>query len=141
MSDYEVYHRFNAPGHPGLVCGPGLTQSEHAVECDINHIMDKYTRTGTVATRTDMGRFGDFSDGVDFHEAQNVIVKARDQFSALASRVRAKFDNDPAKFLDWVHAKERVAKDFEDIGMDMSAEYRSKAAAKAVPPVAPEAPK
>ncbi|AXH77657.1 MAG: DNA pilot protein [Microviridae sp.] len=140
----KVYDRYNVrrPSPGGLVCGPGLTQNEHARDCDINVIMDKYLRTGTVAQRTDMGRFGDFSEDVDFHAAQNVIAKSREQFSALSAKVRERFGNDPAKFLGWVHAPGRKADDFEAIGMDMSVDYvngkkaaEAAAGAAVVPPV------
>lgn len=139
MSKVKVYDRFNPPPSRGLVCNDGMTQAEFAVECDINHIMDKYTRTGTVATRTDMGRFGDFSNVGDFQDAQNLIIKSRGQFSALSSKVRARFENDPGKFLAWVHDPKRVSGDFEEVGMDMSSEFvkrKAEAAAAVVPPVA-----
>lgn len=136
---FAVYDRYNFPPSKGLVSPPGLTQNEHARECDINLIMEKYLRTGTVAQRADMGRFGDFSEAGDFHEAQNVLVKARGQFAALSSKVRERFQNDPGRFLAWVHDPARKSADFDEVGLDMSAEYVSaRDAAKAAAGVPPK---
>ena len=82
-----VYDPYNHPPYPGVTFDAGVTQAEHARDCDINVIMEKYLRSGTVAARTDMGTYGDFSEGTDFHEAQNLIIKARGQFGALSGQV------------------------------------------------------
>lgn len=88
----------------GLVCGKGVTQQSKKDECDINRIVARYNETGyfydplqNPATRQPM--FGDFSSVPDFQTAQNTIIKGREAFESLPSRIRKAFDNDPAVFL------------------------------------------
>lgn len=84
--------------------GVSRTRQEFAADCDINKIMKDAVRTGTVPSRTDMARYGDFASAPDFQEAQNIVIKAREQFAAVSSELRNKFDNDPYKFLAWIHS-------------------------------------
>lgn len=72
-------------------------------ECDINRIMKKYLNTGTIPQGLAVGRYGDFSEGVDYLDAQVTIKNAEAQFLAVPAQLRKEFDNDPARFLDWVH--------------------------------------
>ena len=46
-------------------------------------------------------RYGDFSQVTDYQNSLNVVKHAQDQFAALSSTVRKRFDNDPAKFLEF----------------------------------------
>lgn len=79
-------------------------QQHMADECDINKIMEKYEKTGLV---THVNRFqGDYSDYLDtpedLHDAMNRVIEAENMFMTLPAKVRARYDNDPAKFLDFV---------------------------------------
>lgn len=82
---------------------PSLTQQQFKDECDINHIMQRYRETGFLTDplrpATAKPQFGDFSTVADFMEAQNIIVRARENFEALPSMVRQEFGNDPARML------------------------------------------
>lgn len=44
---------------------------------------------------------GDFTEVTDFRGAQDLIVRAREAFDALPAAVRARFDHDAAKFVDF----------------------------------------
>lgn len=75
-------------------------------ESDINHIMAKYTKTGVLPRLIkENPLWGDFSNPVDFQEAQNIVIKATEQFAALPSHIRERFANDPAKFLAFTSDK------------------------------------
>lgn len=80
-----------------------LTQQQFKDECDINHIMQRYRETGFLTDPLKPGtarpQFGDFSTAADFMEAQNIIVRARENFEALPSQVRDEFGNDPVRML------------------------------------------
>lgn len=78
------------------------TQQEFRDECDINKMMKAYMKTGTVEPTAAVGRYGDFSSVPDFHMAQNIIALAHEQFDALPAHVRRRFDNDPARMLEFV---------------------------------------
>lgn len=114
----RVYNRYNAPpGRPSDCGGVSMTDQDAMPSCDINLIMARSLRTGTVPTRTDMGRYGDFASALDFRESQELLVKAREQFAALSSKVRRSFDNDPAKFLHFVHSPACTPELAKDMGI------------------------
>jgi len=46
---------------------------------------------------------GDFSEVVDYRTALEQVAKADEAFMALPAKVRARFSNDAAEFLDFVH--------------------------------------
>ena len=87
--------------------GPGRTKQSFKKECDINEILHQFRKTGMirhVAKR--QGYYGDFIKAPTYHAALNLIHEAQVMFMELPAQVRAEFDNDPAKFLDFVHNEE-----------------------------------
>lgn len=85
--------------HPG----PGRTKQSFADESNINIIMKRYEKTGMLdhLNRFD-GQYGDFIEAPDYHTAMNAIREAGELFMTIPAGVRAKFENDPAKFLAFV---------------------------------------
>lgn len=79
----------------------GRTKSEFKESCDINYIMHKYLKTRVVPVMTKTPIYGDFSEPFDYMTAQNALIAANDNFESLPADVRKKFDNDPAKFLEF----------------------------------------
>ena len=53
-------------------------------------------------------QFGEFDSVQDFQTAQDIILRANEQFASLPSKVRARFDNDPAKLLEFVSNKDNL---------------------------------
>ncbi|QCQ85070.1 internal scaffolding protein [Blackfly microvirus SF02] len=81
---------------------PSLAQQEFAAECDVNAIMARYSKTGTVPVYADRQPFYvDNIDMPDFQAMQNILISARESFMSLPADVRRQFDNDPAKFVDF----------------------------------------
>src|SRR5262245_43276128 len=81
--------------------GEGRTKQSFKDECDINVIMRRYEKTGVLThLRKVQPEFADCT-GRDFNEAMNLVAEARTAFAELPSSVRDRFDNDPAKFLDF----------------------------------------
>ena len=84
------------------------TQQHFAENADINNVMSRYRRTGVLSTSDGLVRptrkaiFGDFSDGLDYKERLDSVKLAIDEFTRLPAKVRAEFDNDPAKMLDFL---------------------------------------
>lgn len=69
---------------------------------DINNILRRYEKTGELPVMIERDpSWGDFSDVPSFQEALDIVAKAEDQFAALDAHVRRRFDNDPAKFLEF----------------------------------------
>lgn len=79
------------------------TKQEFKDECDINLIMSRYARFGTLpSVNAGSAMYGDFSAVGDLLEAQSVVERAREQFDGLPSKIRDRFDNDPVKFLTFM---------------------------------------
>ncbi|AXH73641.1 MAG: internal scaffolding protein [Microviridae sp.] len=88
----------------GIDCSQDEVRTKQSFkdECDINVLMRRYEVSGVLPVGVGVGTYGDYSEAPDFMEAQNVIVRANAQFASLSARVRDRFGNDPAKFLEFV---------------------------------------
>ena len=94
---------FKTPDH-----GQTLTRQSHKAECDINNIMKRYQKDGVITHFNKFGKnYGD-ATGNDFTEAMQIIAKGKSMFEELPSSARSRFDNDPAKFLDFVNDPENL---------------------------------
>lgn len=80
-----------------------LTDQDAKEDADINNIMAAYLHGEPLPANVKLATYGDFYDAPDFNQAQLILSTANQQFDALPSTVRTKFDNDPAKFLAFVH--------------------------------------
>lgn len=78
-------------------------QQQFVRECDINNILKRYRATGLMRQLPGQPRYGDFSDIPDYQDALNTVIRAEEAFGRLPSDLRTRFDNDPQKFLDFVH--------------------------------------
>ncbi|AXH72218.1 MAG: internal scaffolding protein [Microviridae sp.] len=78
------------------------TKQAFKEECDINNIMRKYLEGAPIPANVSVGRYGDFSSGADYLEAQSILLTAREQFAALPAKVRERFGNNPAQLLEFV---------------------------------------
>jgi phage internal scaffolding protein len=76
-------------------------------ETEIGNIVKKY-RDGLVVDHVNrhQGRYGDFIDAPDFHDAMNKVLEAQDMFAGLPASLRKRFSNDPAEFLSFVNDPE-----------------------------------
>ncbi|AXH75125.1 MAG: internal scaffolding protein [Microviridae sp.] len=80
----------------------GRTKQSFKDECDINVLMRRYEVSGVLPQDVSTSTYGDFSDAPSFMEAQNVLARANAQFASLPARVRDRFGNDPAVFLEFI---------------------------------------
>ncbi|WNK14797.1 MAG: internal scaffolding protein [Microvirus sp.] len=88
--------------------GPGRTKQSFKDECDINNLMAKYLKTGHMEhVNQALPRFECVSEH-DFQSAQNLIADAKSMFENIPSAVRARFENNAGKLLDWVHDPKNV---------------------------------
>lgn len=79
------------------------TKQAFKSECDINNIIKKYNKTQTIThTNSIQGKYGDFSNVADYHDALNRVMDANEKFMGLPSEMRAKFKNDPAELIKFV---------------------------------------
>lgn len=88
---------------------PTMAQQSFKDECDVNNIIDRYTRTGVIPdylTKTSEGVYGDFSEVGDFTDMQNKLIAAKESFAALPSEIRRRFNEDPAQLIAFVRDKD-----------------------------------
>lgn len=82
-----------------------LVEQSHKDEVDINKIIQRHgvdMIQKTALLRSQEYQFDDVT-GNDFQEAMLKVTKAQQTFDGLPSEIRKKFDNNPAKFMDFVH--------------------------------------
>ncbi len=88
------------------VAGPSKTRQEFRDECDINWLMERFARTGILVDPSLVGKreaaFGDFSGAQDFTENQDRLVAAANAFDTLPGVVRERFNQDPARVLEFL---------------------------------------
>lgn len=80
----------------------GRTKQDQTDSCDINKIMDRYTKTGLIPHGNPFTPEQGYAPDIDFHEAQNIIAHGKEIFAELDSKTRKRFDNDPGKYLDYI---------------------------------------
>jgi len=82
---------------------PSLAVQSERDKCDLNIIKAIYDKTGIMNNvRTDSPRYGDFTSSRDYHDLLFRAQQAQDDFMLLDAQIRARFDNDPGKLLDYV---------------------------------------
>lgn len=82
--------------------GEDKTKQSFKAESDINNIMAQYLKTGLLDyVQRNEPRYGD-TTGFDYQSAMFKIAGAKTMFNELPAELRARFDNEPANFLDFV---------------------------------------
>lgn len=91
----------------GLECkDKSLAQQHMKDDCDINILMERYIVTGEIRQLATPPLQGDFTNTQTYQEALNLMIQARQSFEALPAKVRSRFDNDPALFVDFCSQEE-----------------------------------
>jgi len=86
----------------GLKCeDPSLTQQQFKEESDINTIVDRFLRSGTLPTPVNMPQYVDYEGVFDFQSAMNVVRAADENFMRMDAKIRARFNNSPQEFLEF----------------------------------------
>ena len=96
-----------ASNESGLHCEDvSLAQQHFKDECDINNILRQFNITGLLPENTLSPQYGDFTGVQDYHSALNQVIAAEDEFMALPATLRARFNNDPAKLIEFLNNPE-----------------------------------
>lgn len=98
--DYDT----NAEGDlSGLQCqDESLAQQHMKDECDINVLVKRFVVSGEIPQLDDPPLQGDFSEARTYQEMLNLMVAANQSFMQQPADVRARFQNDPGQFVDFV---------------------------------------
>lgn len=130
----------------------GKTLQSAKDQCDINRILDRAKRSGTLShLQTHGGVYADFTD-FDFTAAQNMLAQGRSIFEELPAELRKEFGNDPAQFFEYVNDPEnadrlpellpdlaRPGRQFPDVGPRWGERPSPGGPRPATPPGPPEA--
>jgi len=96
------YDTNKAGDESALECrDPTLTQQHMKDECDINVLVKRFVVTGEIPQLNMPPLQGDFTEAPTYQEALNLMVEAQHAFMQHPAEVRARFENDPAKFVDF----------------------------------------
>lgn len=83
--------------------GETRTKRSMQAECDINVLMAQYEKTGLISHAQEYGgRYEDLPDAVDYQSALDGLIAADRAFDSLPAKLRARFVNEPANFLEFV---------------------------------------
>lgn len=81
----------------------GRAQQSMKDECDINKLIAKYADEDMVVhVNTRTPQYLDVSDVGDYQTAVNRVTRVAEFFQGLTAKVRNRFQNDPAEFLDFM---------------------------------------
>lgn len=83
-------------------------EQKHKNDVNINTIIKRALKTGMAKQNLAEARFGDFSSGLDFQATQDRIIEAQNDFNALPSYIRNRFDNDPGALISFMADPENV---------------------------------
>ncbi len=88
----------------------GRTKQCHRDECDIQKIMARFEKTGTISHLTKFeGVYADFSD-FDFHKQTTDLARGETIFNELPAEVRREFGQSPQAFFDYVNDPKNMGK-------------------------------
>lgn len=117
----------------------GMTVQSDAADCDINVIMSRYKQTGVLPLnmlRNKKGIYADVSEFGDYRDCLNKVQAAEHMFMSMPSDVRARFQNNPALFLDFA-SNPRNAQELIDLGLATAPAADVKAPKQGAPELEP----
>lgn len=96
------YKRHRVPGISfNEAAEPSLTKQSFRDETDVNQIMSRFSRGGSLPKGDRPHQYGNFV-GLDYREMQNALVYANDMFAELPADMRRRFDNDPGNLVEYL---------------------------------------
>ena len=78
-----------------------LTVQSMTEDADINVLMRRMGVTGKMPENVRIPTYGDFSEITDYRGALEAVRAAHDAFMEIPAELRARFDNDPQRYMDW----------------------------------------
>ncbi len=97
----------------------GRVKPSFKQDTDVNEIMRKYQRTGTIehiTQKTPM--YGDFSQIVDYKTATDTVIQAKNAFMELPADLRASFTHDPQELLIYLEQGGDIEERLDSIRAD-----------------------
>lgn len=84
--------------------GKTMTQQHLAKETDVNYIVAKFAKTGTVThvSNAKSNSYRDLVNAPSYQEALQTIINAETLFMEIPAKIRAKFNNDPQQMITYL---------------------------------------
>lgn len=80
---------------------PTMTQQHYKDQTDINRIVERFLSTGELPQAAVLPTYADYEGVFDFQTAQNALVAGNRAFMSLPAKMRARFENDPQKYMEF----------------------------------------
>lgn len=101
--NHKLFDLVKRSADAGLVCDdPSRAVQADMVDADINVIVKRFGLTGTLPQSLRMPEYADYDAIFDFQSAQAVILQAQEQFMTIPADIRARFENSPQLFTEFV---------------------------------------
>lgn len=105
IPDFRTAYNYDtdaASHEASLLCDDqSLTQQQFKEETDINTIVARFGIGYEMPEDLPYVQNADFDEIFDFQSAMNLIIEAERSFAALDADTRARFNNDPARFVSF----------------------------------------
>lgn len=108
--------------------GDSRTKQEFAKDADVNTLMYKYIKMGTIPNKEGEVLYQDVSNLPDFKGSMEVVIESKELFQKLDPKIRTRFQNNPQAMLDFLSKAENID-EAENLGLVKRREV--------VPPVTP----
>lgn len=108
------------PRHKTHPRGESMAKQSFKDSVDINNILKKYNKTGVIEHLSSHAPEYRFATALTFTEAQQTVAKAQTMFNELPAAARARFNNNPAQFLEYFENyedTEEAADELFDLGL------------------------
>ena len=115
---------------------PTATQQQFKDECDVNFILRRFADTGVLTHVSDSQPLFDDCSEFDYLHAMNTVVRAQEDFNALPSAVRKRFNNSPAELFSFLSQEENHD---EAVALGLFVPKVSESASDSAPAPAPAA--
>jgi len=91
------------PSTPYVEKSPGRTRQDDLESSKIGNIVKRYLKTRELPVTGREAFFADVSSMPDYQTAFGILEAGANAFKQLPAEVKTRFDNDPAKFLDFTN--------------------------------------
>lgn len=100
-----MYYRKHGKPYEPVYEKPGRTKQSFIEECDINNIIARAAKAGTISHLEKWGaQYGDFTDApTDLLEAKERLERGQRIFDELPAEIRREFAQNPFAFFEFVN--------------------------------------
>jgi len=100
----SITKRANGSLRVQLICeDKGRTKQSAKKECDINYIVGQFQKHKKMPDMIRaVGEYLNLEATPDYREALDTVIRGQETFDMLPSRLKTRFNQDPAQFLEFV---------------------------------------